>query len=176
MALAGTLTGGGGAQGDALDGPGGLDRWMSDHRELVGDPGPDTPLRVAEFRSLRDAVRALLGATAERRTLPPDAVALVNDLSAAAPVRVELDATDPARPVVRASAGPGSPTIAILAGIARSAIEVVGGPDRDRLRRCEAPRCGRFFLAERRGTRWCSPACGNRARVARYHERRRNAP
>jgi predicted RNA-binding Zn ribbon-like protein len=43
----------------------------------------------------------------------------------------------------------------------------VGGPRRDRLRQCGAPGCGRWFLASRPRQRWCSPACGNRARLAR---------
>jgi predicted RNA-binding Zn ribbon-like protein len=175
LALAGTVTGGGGgALVEALDGPGALARWLAVHHEVVGEAGPDAPLRVIEFRTLRDAVRALLAASVEGCPLPPGAVALVNGLSSSAPVRVQLDVTDPGRPIARTSASPGNPTVAILAGIARSAIELVGGPDRDRLRRCEAPRCGRFFLQERGGQRWCGPACGNRARVARYHERRRS--
>ncbi|HEY8558609.1 MAG TPA: CGNR zinc finger domain-containing protein [Actinomycetes bacterium] len=33
--------------------------------------------------------------------------------------------------------------------------------------------CGRWFVASRPRQRWCSPTCGNRARVARFQERRR---
>jgi len=69
-----------------------------------------------------------------------------------------------------------SPPDAFLADIATSAITLVGGPGRDRLRRCGAPGCGRWFVASRPRQRWCSPTCGNRARVARFQERRGTEP
>jgi predicted RNA-binding Zn ribbon-like protein len=87
-----------------------------------------------------------------------------------------LDASDPRRPVAAEAAAGGSRTLELLAAIARSAIEVVGGPDRGRVRVCRAPGCGTFFLAGRAGQVWCSAACGNRARVARHHDRRRASP
>src|SRR3954447_9124809 len=37
---------------------------------------------------------------------------------------------------------------------------------------CDAPSCGLFFERTRRNQRWCSPECGNRARVARHAARR----
>ncbi|HEX8134886.1 MAG TPA: CGNR zinc finger domain-containing protein, partial [Actinomycetes bacterium] len=64
---------------------------------------------------------------------------------------------------------------AFLADLATSAITLVGGARRDRLRRCAAPGCGRFFVASRPRQTWCRPSCGNRARLARFHQRRRAA-
>lgn len=140
---------------------------------MLGEPGSDTALRVAEFRALREAVLEVLRAASAGEGPPAQALERVNDASAAAPTWLVLDAADPRRPEVRVRAAGSSRTVEILAAIARSTIELAGGPDRERLRRCPAPRCGRYFLASRRGTVWCSPACGNRARVARHVARRR---
>jgi predicted RNA-binding Zn ribbon-like protein len=137
-------------------------------RWLRGAGGPDA-VGPSQLATLRGHVRALLAAAVARRVLPPAAVTAVNRASAAAPQFVQLEAGEL---VVRYHA---SPADAFLADIATSAVGLVGGPDRDRLRRCEAPGCGRWFLASRPRQTWCSPACGNRARLARFHERRRVA-
>ncbi|WP_335975653.1 CGNR zinc finger domain-containing protein [Streptomyces sp. CA2R106] len=50
--------------------------------------------------------------------------------------------------------------------------------ERERLRRCEAPSCGRAFvdLSRNRSRRYCdSRTCGNRLHVAAYRARRREA-
>jgi predicted RNA-binding Zn ribbon-like protein len=137
-------------------------------RWLRGTGGPDA-VGPSQLAALRDHVRALLTAAISRRTLPPAAVTAVNRASATAPEFAQLEAGEL---VIRYHA---SPADAFLADIATSAIRLVGGPERDRLRRCEAPGCGRWFLASRPRQTWCSPACGNRARLARFHQRRRVA-
>jgi predicted RNA-binding Zn ribbon-like protein len=160
---------------DRLASAGELARWLEERRELLGDPEADTALRLVEFRALREAVTDLLEAVVEGRPAPPDAVRRVNELSAAVPTWLCLDATDPRRPVSRRSTASAGRASQILAAVATSTIALVGGNDRERLRRCPAPGCGRFFLAGRRAAVWCSAACGNRVRVARHHARRRAA-
>jgi predicted RNA-binding Zn ribbon-like protein len=97
-------------------------------------------------------------------------VAAVNWAAAAAPAVAQLEA---AELVFRSNA---SPPDAFLADIATSAITLVGGPRRDRLRLCAAPGCGRgLLIASRPRQTWCSPSCGNRARLARFQQRRRAA-
>ena len=98
---------------------------------------------------------------------PRTAVTAVNRAGAAAPAVTQLEAGEL---VVRYDA---SPPEAFLADIAGSAIALVGGPARARLRRCGAPGCGRWFLASRPRQTWCSAGCGNRARLARFQQRRR---
>ena len=137
-------------------------------RWLRGAGGPDA-IAPSELATLRTHVRALLTAAVARRPLPPAAVTAVNRAGAAAPGFAQLEAGEL---VVRYHA---SPAEAFLADIATSAIGLVGGPDRDRLRRCQAPGCGRWFLASRPRQTWCSPDCGNRARLARFRQRRRVA-
>jgi predicted RNA-binding Zn ribbon-like protein len=140
----------------------GLARW------LHGTGGPDE-VGLPELQALRDHVRALLAAAVARHPLPQAAVTAVNRAGAAAPAVPQLEAGEL---VVRYGA---SPADAFLADVATSAITLVGGPQRDRLRRCAAPGCGRWFVASRPRQTWCSPSCGNRARLARFQQRRRVA-
>jgi predicted RNA-binding Zn ribbon-like protein len=148
-----------GTTADLLADQGGLVRWLRG----TGGPGH---MSGRQLQDLRGQVLALLTAAVRRRRLPS---AAVNRAAAAAPGVAQLEAGEL---VVRYNA---SPPDAFLADIATSAITLVGVPGRDRLRRCGAPGCGRWFLASRPRQRWCSPACGNRARVARFQQRRRAA-
>jgi predicted RNA-binding Zn ribbon-like protein len=148
-----------------LGSPGALATWLAEHGEAgVGD---GVLLRVGEFRALRDAVRAALGAAVERRAVAATLVEVLNAASAAAPAWPTLD---PDGPGVRMETTTSSDTARILAAVARSAIELLGGPDRGRLRRCAA--CDTFFIARRATRVWCSGPCGNRSRVARHRARR----
>jgi predicted RNA-binding Zn ribbon-like protein len=151
-----------GTTADLLADQDGLAGW------LRGTGGPEG-VSARRLQALREHVRALLAASVQRRTLPPAAVTAVNRAGAAAPAVTQLEAGEL---VVRYHA---SPPEAFLADVAASAVTVVGGPGRDRLRQCGAPSCGRWFLASRPRQRWCSPACGNRARLARFHRRHRDA-
>ncbi|OZE87022.1 hypothetical protein CH304_02185 [Rhodococcus sp. 15-649-1-2] len=57
---------------------------------------------------------------------------------------------------------------AVVGAIARDAIELLGSPRRERLRRCHATDCALVFLDTSRAgaRRWCSMArCGNRAKA-----------
>jgi predicted RNA-binding Zn ribbon-like protein len=151
-----------GTTADLLADQDGLARWLRG----TGGPGE---VGASRLRALRGHVLALLAAAVRQQTLPRAAVAAVNRAGAAAPGVAQLEAGEL---VVRYNA---SPPDAFLAEIATSAITLVGGPRGDRLRRCGAPGCGRWFVASRPRRRWCSPSCGNRARVARFQQRRRAA-
>lgn len=153
---------------DLLSGPAQLGRWLEEQRGTLGEPGEDTALRLREFRALREAIRDLLEASVDDRPLPPAPVAAVNAASAAVPLTTRLVVREDGRGAAAAVPGHGSPTTTILASIARSAIELLGSEATGRLGVCPATRCGRFFVAARAGQRWCSNACGNRARVARH--------
>jgi predicted RNA-binding Zn ribbon-like protein len=175
LALADTVLGDGRGSLDALSTPADLAAWLPGQEPWLGAAPAESALRLADFRALRVVVRALLLAPSRGEAVPAEAVEAVNAASAAAPAVLALDATDGLAPTSVERTSAGSRTAEILATIARSAIEIVGGPDRERLRVCGAPGCGRFFLASRAGRRWCSDACGNRARVARHAGRRRAA-
>ncbi|MEU1601426.1 CGNR zinc finger domain-containing protein [Streptomyces sp. NPDC005708] len=44
------------------------------------------------------------------------------------------------------------------------------------MRPCLAPNCLLFFVKNHARREWCSPACGNRVRVARHYRRHHPAP
>jgi predicted RNA-binding Zn ribbon-like protein len=123
---------------------------------------------LREVRPLRDAVRAMLFAHLQGEPFPANALAIVNN--AARAVRVNPELTPGGRWVtVEGRAGDFS---RFRAGVARSLIELISGDDASRLARCGAPNCGLFFLREHWRQQWCTPGCGNRARVARSAQRR----
>jgi predicted RNA-binding Zn ribbon-like protein len=65
---------------------------------------------------------------------------------------------------------------AVLATIARDAIELLAGPDSTRLRQCTRSGCTRMFIDASRGQNrtWCGMReCGNRVNAAAYRRRQR---
>ncbi len=145
-----------------------LVRWLGTAPGLGPGEIEEVALRLREFRSLRAATRAVLEASANGTAFPVDAVAHLNELSGRIPRTLVLDP-----PLARDEPASANATTRTLARVAWSTIWLVGGPDRDRLRRCGS--CGNLFVATRSDRRWCSVACGNRVRVARHHARRRSA-
>jgi predicted RNA-binding Zn ribbon-like protein len=148
-----------------LDSPGDLGAWLEADGPLEPEERDEVSLRLAEFVTLRASIRELLDASIVGGPFPAAAVERINEASARVPrvLRLAPDGTTE----TPLSAGP---TRLLLARIAWSAIELLGNPDRSS-RRCGA--CGSYFEATRSDRLWCSNACGNRARVARHHARRR---
>lgn len=148
----------------------GLRRWLDAERSRLGDCAFALG-HAAEIHRVRDATRALLAATVAGRAAPDWAVEYLNELSAASPVAPQLERRGrELRLEERAGGGDALPRL--LGALARSAISLVTGPDRARLRVCGAPSCGMFFIGARR---WCCAACGNRARAARHYRRHRGS-
>ncbi|GGN48101.1 hypothetical protein GCM10011579_000420 [Streptomyces albiflavescens] len=174
-----------GGVADDLADPAGLTVWLDAHRDTL--PGADRfvadQATLTAVRVLRAAVRALFAravrpgepsAADSARLLPvPQAVARLNEaaaLTATVPVLVWDEDADP---VVREEAPYGD--IPLAAVLARAATAFLASPDRRRLRACHAPRCVRYFIKEHPRQEWCKPSCGNRARVARHHERHKKS-
>jgi predicted RNA-binding Zn ribbon-like protein len=147
----------------------GLTRWLEAERERLGECAFAVKRRE-QLHDLRDAVRELCIASAAAAPLPAKALECVNTASAEAPVSPQLLRDESGSLEITERNGPGDPMAQLLARLARSAIELLGGPDRERLKLCTAPSCGMFFLGTRR---WCCSACGNRARAARHYRRAR---
>ena len=134
---------------------------------------------AALLRRLRDALRRIAAqitedprepdAPGDVTTLPVgDAVTVVNHAAGAMPPRLlHLD-----RGVVSADRRAPSATDALLAGFATDAVDLLAGDhEAGALRACLAPGCVLYFVQDHPRREWCSPACGNRARVARHYER-----
>lgn len=158
-----------GQEVDLLRTPGDLRRWLALERERLG--GCAFALaHLEEIRALRDAVRGVLSASAEGAAPPPEAVERMNAASAAAPVAPRLLAgSDGELEVDERSVAP-DPLARLLGRLARSAMVLLTGDERERLHLCNAPSCGMLFLGSRQ---WCCAACGNRARAARHYRRTR---
>lgn len=144
------------------------------------------PATLAAVLDVRTAVRALFAravapgppSAADAGRLPDADAALerLNAVSARVPVAPRLSWPAEGRPVAR-YAVPGDPGLddRLAAALARAAIAFLSGPDPARLRACPAPRCVLYFVQTHARQEWCRPSCGNRARVARHHARRRDA-
>ncbi|MEU3733132.1 CGNR zinc finger domain-containing protein [Streptomyces sp. NPDC033538] len=173
-----------GGVADDLGDAAGLTTWVRAHPGTVPDAEAftaDEPV-LAGVREVRAAARALFARTvrpgepspADAARLPsvPEALRRLNTAAARTPTVPVLDWPDGAGPVVRTEpAHSGRPDLA--AALAQAVIGFLAGPDRQRLRACHAPRCVRYFLKEHPRQEWCKPSCGNRARVARHHERQK---
>jgi predicted RNA-binding Zn ribbon-like protein len=143
-------------------------RWLR-ARGLRGDLGPGG---LERLRLLREAVDALLRAAVDRQPPPITALDQLNAASAEAAACPQLNWPAAGAPRMWLST-PAGPDAAIVGAFARSAIELLSGRERDRLRVCGAHGCQSLFLAANPRRQWCSPACGNRVRVARHAARYR---
>lgn len=154
---------------EQLDSPATLASWLC----LAGVTGADVPVSTARFAQavqIREAVYRAVRARMARRRIAADDVAILN---AAARRRV-------AAPVLAADGRvTRSVTVdAALAVLARDAIDLIGGAEFDRVRRCANTRCTRLYVDASRGRtrRWCGMAeCGNAAKVAAFRARQRSS-
>ncbi|MFG3720706.1 CGNR zinc finger domain-containing protein [Streptomyces massasporeus] len=171
--------------------PGTATERADDHREVsatgtaprsaggAGGGSTADAAQLAAVRELRAAVRALFAravrpgepspADAARLMPPEEAVRHLNEAAARTPTVPVLDWPEDATPLVHHEAVRTGDDL--TAALAHAVIAFLTGPDRDRLRACHAPRCVRYFLKEHPRQEWCKPSCGNRARVARHHQR-----
>ncbi|MGW0841543.1 CGNR zinc finger domain-containing protein [Streptomyces sp. NPDC002787] len=172
---------GNGGIADDLTEPTGLTAWVHAHPDaLPGTSGfTADEATLTAVRDLRAAVRALLAravspgapspADAARLLPVPEALARLNEAAALTPTVPVLSWGPDTEPVVRHQPVTGEDLL--TATLARAALAFLASPERQRLRACHAPRCVRYFLKEHPRQEWCKPSCGNRARVARHHER-----
>jgi len=144
-----------------------FDTWLRDETRIEAGRAAEVSLRLAEFRDVQSCLLNLFDAAIDGRPLPVDSVEQINGTSARVP-RVAVLGDDGSSLEPLAASG----ATRLLAEIAWSAIDLLGGPERERLRRCGA--CGTIFVATRPDRLWCSDRCGNRIRVARHHARSKN--
>jgi len=144
--------------GDALD-----DEWLR-------ATGLDGPVDLEQLLNLRRALRRLAADATDDPREPldpmsrPAALATLNVLAEQAVTRLSWPADGPPE---RTLHGPAAGVIATLG------VELLAGAERSRLRACLAPNCVLYFVKEHTRREWCSPNCGNRARVARHYQRHR---
>lgn len=150
---------------ETLERPADLDRWLVASGLADRPTGADAE-DLSAARALRETLYALALARAEGRPLPEAPREALNAWAARPAAEPWLDEAG----AIRRKGG----AKALLAGVAREAIELLGGPDAGRIRQCQGPVCAILFLdTSRKGDRrWCSmSACGNRAKVAAFRQR-----
>jgi predicted RNA-binding Zn ribbon-like protein len=131
---------------------------------------PLGPVDLGQLRDLRAALRRLAAEATDDPREPvtavsrPDALATLNSLAGLAKPELSWSAAGRPERVLR---GPAAGVIAALG------IDLLAGESRGRLRACLAPNCVLYFVKEHTRREWCSPGCGNRARVARHYQRHR---
>lgn len=153
---------------DRLATPRDLDRWLVEAGLLQEARCEETDLTHA--RELREAIyRVIESARHDQHPATAD-VALINHWARkptpAPQLGPHLD------PIWSAA----EPISAALAGIARSAVELLSGPDRNQVRNCADPTCSLLFIDRSRPgrRRWCSmDSCGNKDKTARYRHHSR---
>ena len=143
-----------------------LARWMAG-TGMLREPPRVSGRQLAAGRVLREAINRLARPGVEPR--PGDQEEL-NRWAARTPLSPQLT-TGSERVWVAAR-----PVEAMLATIARDAVDLLSGPLAGRVRECAAPDCALLFLdTSRPGRRqWCSSgACGNRIRTKAYRDRQK---
>lgn len=129
---------------------------------LGGDPvGLDAVLEQ------RDATSRLLRAAALQEELDGADVDLINERVRAGGATRLLGTEAGTSRLVAAGTG----FVALLGVLAAATVDVLARDDLAAVAVCEAPGCGQVFHRSRRNQRWCSPGCGNRARVDRHRHR-----
>ncbi|WP_405487131.1 CGNR zinc finger domain-containing protein [Nocardia sp. NBC_00511] len=150
---------------DRLTGPGDLGAWFVAAGLL--DTAPDATaddletavrLREATWRLMLAALASDPFADADRRLVNRHAQQPLPELTLRADGSVRRGGT----------------VDSALAAIARAAVELLGGPDRELLKECGRDACTRLYLDTSRGgsRRWCDMAvCGNRAKSKAFRAR-----
>ncbi|HEU0198085.1 MAG TPA: ABATE domain-containing protein [Nevskiaceae bacterium] len=168
--LVNTLARRDGADVDLLDRSRALDQWLHAEHSRVAWRGRVSGHELAAVRDLRDAIDPLLRASLSHQRGSAVAVRKLNRALALPAPEVQLawNASGPRKP----SLGAGAYLATLLRQLAMSALDLLTGPDADRVRQCAHPSCVLLFLARNPRRRWCSSAtCGNRARVSRHYHK-----
>ncbi|GIF97132.1 CGNR zinc finger domain-containing protein [Catellatospora citrea] len=155
---------------DELQTPAELAAWLDQVRPLLavpvagGSPRAVSRGDLAAARDLRDAIRAVAAATSTGQAPDRASIEHLNAAVRVAPRWQELtpDAKSTATRHGAASV-PGA-----LAEVAADAVDLLSA---GRVGACAAPGCVLLFVRDRPNREWCGNACGNRARVARHHDR-----
>jgi predicted RNA-binding Zn ribbon-like protein len=157
----------------------GLKHWLDCERDRLATL-PSRAINSPTARDLR-AVRAVRDHAASaieraRHGARPPARDLrgLNEVMGTAPLISDLAWSDGALRKVSRRTGPRDALVA--AELAEAVATLLADPSVTTIRQCEADFCVLLFRPAHPRRRWCSPTiCGNRVRVARFHERFRAA-
>lgn len=148
--------------------PANVGEWFVEAGMLDDAPTTDDAV-LARAVEVRENIYALVDASRRHEPLPADAIARLNEVAGAAPVRLELR-DGAVRRYGTVEEG--------LASLARETVAILGGPEAELLRECGRPECTQVYLDKSRGHRreWCSmKTCGNRMKASAFRARQREA-
>jgi predicted RNA-binding Zn ribbon-like protein len=126
---------------------------------------------LAHARTLREAIYQTIKRRTGRHPPGPGHLAIINNWAGLPPPRTWLE-TEDGQLRARQDA---TTVAALVASLARDAVDLLGGPLAHRIAECSADHCALLFLDTSRAgrRRWCSmAACGARAKMAAYRARR----
>lgn len=166
---------------DLLASPGAVVAWLAE-ASLIGDAeaarlraGPPVArLLLTEAHRLRDAILEAVTSWTRGAHVPDTALLVLNRVLAARREGHRVEASGAEIRLIDTVELDG--LLSPLAGVAVAAGTLLSSADPARVRRCGADGCGLWFLdASKNGSRrWCSMArCGNRAKVAAHHRRKK---
>jgi predicted RNA-binding Zn ribbon-like protein len=159
---------------ERLQTPDDLARWFV-QAGMAEQPPAVARQDLAHARTLREAIYQTIQRRVAGKRPGPGDLAIINDWAGRPQPRVWLEVGDSGRLRSRRDA---TTAAALLADLARDAVDLLGGPLADRIRECNADDCALLFVDTSRAARrrWCSmAACGARAKMAAYRTRRANA-
>ncbi len=159
----------------------GFDRWRSQRdfarwcveAGLLGRETAVSPGQLETARRLREALYRLVADALAHQEPDPADLALVNETARKPSLVLELTAIG--RASLRTLSAPHE---AILATVARDAIDLLSGNSLKRVRKCADAHCSILFLDNSRPgkRRWCAMnGCGNKVKKAAYRRRRKTA-
>lgn len=156
---------------DVLDRIDDFQRWLTLQSGRLTPPQVVTGEDLEAVKTLRAHVRTAVEAARQAAPIPDASLQAINDAVRAAPPYTIIG-PDRGLTVRR----DGDDRTRLLAQLAEAAVALLGDPDVVKIRTCEGPRCIVLFLPAHPRRRWCSPTlCGNRVRVARHYQRRKQA-
>ncbi len=162
-----------GRQRDLLATADDLAAWLELEGERLGLDSTRGEAPLEDFHALRAALRRSFDAVASGERAPAPALTAINQASARDPAYPELEWPREGEARIRRRSVGRTTSPDALAAVARSAIELLGGPERVRLRHCANPACILFFVGDNSRRIFCSNVCANRVRVARHKRKRR---
>ena len=147
---------------------------------LAAQPAGDDPPRLAQLRTVREALRRLIRTHLDGGEPADNDLTTVNRVLGPALGQTRLGAGEDSFPL-RFAPTTDAPDLAFALDhltwtIARSTFDLLADPDElDTIRECPGDDCGYLFRDATHGRRrWCSmKSCGNRAKVQRFRERQK---
>jgi predicted RNA-binding Zn ribbon-like protein len=145
-----------------------LARWCVEAMLLPAAPGVSAE-QLRQARDLREAIYRAIQSTRAVGKPKANDVRLLNEWAARPPLTPRLHERTGAVTWEAAE-----PLDAVLSTVARDAIDLLSGAEREKLKECDEPSCSVIFvdLSRPGRRRWCSmERCGNRAKKMAFRSR-----